>query len=131
MSYRDNVVRCVIYGVGGGAAFSVWAVLLFLLRGTDPFDEIQIGLGQAMIFYLAGGATGGLIVGLLWPLAKWRIGAYLVSILTFFVLAFCMVVQLSGSPVVWDYSSWLAVPLLAIIFGLAFGNSIWKAASGR
>jgi hypothetical protein len=129
MSYKENIFRCVIFGLGGGAAFAIWVLVLYALRGPQPFDEIGIGLGQALTFYLAGGAAGGLILGLLWPIAKWRIGAYVVSVFVCTVLVFCMGVQVSGNPVTWDYSAWLAVPVLAIIFGLAFGRSIWKAAS--
>ena len=131
MSYKQNILRCVVYGVGGGAGFVIWVVVLYLLRGPEPFENIGIGLVPAIIFYLAGGATAGLIVGLLWPIAKQRVGAYLVSLLTSFVLSFGMGIQLSGNPVTWDYTAWLTLPIMTLVFGLAFGNSIWKAASGR
>lgn len=71
---------------------------------------------------------GGALVGLLWPLCRFRIFAYPVSITTAIVFAGGVAVADQGVPWRWDAYTYLALVVYALIMGLAFGGSLRKAA---
>lgn len=125
-SYKSNIFWCVVYGLGGGAVFTVWVTILFALRGTEPFDKQGVTFASVVLFYLLGGATGGLIAGALWPLTRSRAGAYLVGILVAFVVAAGLMFLLAGSPLRWDMAAILTILTMTLIYGLYIGYHIWK-----
>lgn len=126
ISYKSNVVWCVIYGLGGGITFTAWVTILFLFRGTEPFDKQGVNFASVVAFYLVGGATGGLVAGILWPLTKWRAGAYLVGLLVAFVVSIGLMYSLAGNPLSWDIAVTLTIPILTVIYGLYIGYQLWK-----
>jgi len=125
----QNVKRCATIGLGMDLVYSAWVAVLYVLRGSAPFDRLSTSLGNVVLFYVCIGPICGAIVGLMWPLAKVRVGAYLTSIIASAFLAFGIYFSLQGWPQKWDIHTWMAFPLLTLIFGFAFGNSLWKAAS--
>jgi MFS family permease len=116
----------MIYGLGGGAVFTIWVTILFAFRGTEPFDKQGITLASVVLFYLLGGATGGLIAGALWPLTRWRAGAYLVGVLVAFVVATGLMYSLEGDPLRWNIAAVLTILTMTVIYGLYIGYHIWK-----
>ena len=126
ISYRSNIFWCVVYGLGGGMAFTVWVTILFLLRGTEPFDKQGVSFAAVVLFYLVGGATGGVIAGVLWPLTKWRAGAYLVGLLVALVVSTGLMFLLEGNPLSWGIAVILTILIMTVIYGLYIGYQIWK-----
>ncbi|HEY9514327.1 MAG TPA: hypothetical protein VIQ74_01510 [Gemmatimonadaceae bacterium] len=131
MSTIGNVFRCVVYGIGSASIFAAWVVFVYTFRGPDALERVHVGLGPLLAFYMGAGVLGGLIVGLLWPILRWRLGAYFTSLVVALILTFALVVTLFGNPAYWDRSHWITVLIMTVIFGLQFGNSLWKAGSGR
>jgi hypothetical protein len=72
-------------------------------------------------------AVGGLTAGILWPLTKWRVGAYSVGLVVVFVLSLGVMTLLAWNPLKWDLGPVLTVPIVTVIFGLYAGHSIWKS----
>jgi hypothetical protein len=62
-------------------AFTVWISLLRWTAGTAPFDRIDTTYSATVALYYAGGAVGGLVIGLLLPLRRWPWGAALLGML--------------------------------------------------
>jgi hypothetical protein len=116
----------VIYGLGGGITFAAWVTILFLFRGTEPFDEQGVNFASVVVFYLVGGATGGLVAGILWPLTKWRAGACLVGLLVAFVVSIGLMYLLAGNPLSWDIAVILTILIMTVIYGLYIGYQLWK-----
>ncbi|HEY9514328.1 MAG TPA: hypothetical protein VIQ74_01520 [Gemmatimonadaceae bacterium] len=124
-----NIKRCVAMGVGLAVLYSLWVLFVYAMSGPAPFEDIGLSLAAVVSFYFAMGILGGTIVGLLWPLARWRVGAFAISITVALMMALSVLVMLDGNPVDWDPRNWILVPVLTLGFGLAFGNSLWNAAS--
>jgi len=68
-------------GVWFGVAYSAWALVLLLLRGSEPFDRLGTTVGKAILFYLAAGVISGTIIGLLLPIGRWLAGALLIGVM--------------------------------------------------
>lgn len=75
-----RIASCVAYGIGLAFLYSVWAVLITVFgRGAETLASIGISLKQLIASYLGGGAIGGAVVGLAWPVTRWRLGAGVVG----------------------------------------------------
>jgi hypothetical protein len=131
LPWNPNVTKCVLHGVGSGAIFAIWVVVVYLFRGEEAFQRIRINVGLLAAFYVLGGAFGGLVVGIAWPILRWRVGAYATSLFVAFLLSFALSVLLWGTPLDWDKRLWFVVAIMTTIFGLLYGGSLWKAASVR
>lgn len=67
------------WGLCGAVVYSIIAVLLYLVRGSEPFSKVGTTFGMTLGAYLAGGLAAGLVLGLLRPLARWWWGAAIVG----------------------------------------------------
>lgn len=78
-----NVRWGVSYGVRIALIFSVIAWLALLVAGPTDFEAATEGASifEVTALYFGLGAIGGMIVGLLRPLLRWRAGAALVGVL--------------------------------------------------
>jgi len=83
------------------------------------------GVGSGAIFAI------WVVVGIAWPILRWRVGAYATSLFVAFLLSFALSVLLWGNPFDWDRRLWFVVAIMATIFGFLYGGSLWKAASVR
>jgi hypothetical protein len=106
-----------------------WVIVLYAVRGAAPFDRLDVSLRGVISGYLAGGMAGGAVVGLLWPIAKVRIGAYLTAtIAAGFALA-GLIIAMEGMPQHWGADTWTVLTVMALGLGISLGGSLWKAAS--
>ncbi len=106
---RDRVIRSVVYGVTMAGFYCVYVLALYLARGNTPFERVGYSLPTLMGLYVFGGVAGGAIVGVLLPLAKWRLGASLIGALAGLPLGFALYLT-SG-----DYSTTsLALSLVTV-----------------
>lgn len=69
--------------VGGAlaGAFSIWVLVMRLLQGTDPRPLPGGSIFVVVLAYFAAGIIGGVLVGLLRPLAHHMVGAAAVGAL--------------------------------------------------
>lgn len=126
ISFKSNVFWCMIYGLGGGVALTVLVTVLFLFGGTEPFDKQGVSFAAVVAFYLVGGAAGGLVAGILWPLTKWRAGAYLVGLLVALIVSIGLMYVLAGNPLNWDIGVIITILIMTAIYGLYTGYQLWK-----
>ena len=78
--YR-NLTWGIRWGLAFGIAYSIWAGILYLVRGSRIFEKIGLTFPVVVAFYVAGGVFSGFLLGLLRPLLGRRIGAVLVGAL--------------------------------------------------
>ena len=65
-----DVKRGAIMGAGTAGVFSLWAVLVYAVRGTEPFTRHGVSLTTVLLTYIGVGLSAGTVVGLLNPLAQ-------------------------------------------------------------
>jgi hypothetical protein len=111
--------------------YSAWVSIIYALNGTAPFDRVGISPDDAIGLYLGGGAVCGAVVGLLWPLAKSRAGAYLTATIAAAFGALGLGCAMEGMPQHWGPDVWTGLSVMAICAGVGFGGSLWRAASNR
>ena len=90
----------------GMATFlSIWVVAVSVVRRSFYFDQYHMSTWQVLGSYYAAGVIAALALRLLWPLTRWRAGAFavgtVIGTMTYGVIMFA----LGG----WSWSSaWLA-----------------------
>ena len=99
-------------------------LLIYVFRGSAPFERAGTTLSQVSLGYLIGGLVGGVVFGLLLPLGKTRAGAALLG----FVVAVPVihVIMLAVDESALYGTSRLVITLLtAVILGPACGVAVW------
>lgn len=106
--------------VGGAMAIPAClvALLIYLLKGSAPFDQYGLTLMDVLLIYAFGGVAGGALGGSLLPLATWRIGAVLLGGLSA-VPMFFAIAMLSGRPSVF------ALLMSSGLLGGVVGYGLW------
>ena len=79
-----NLLKGLSLGLFVATGLSAWALLLRTQAGTAPFDRLHTTFTATVVGYYQGGTTGGLLIGLAWPLRRWLIGDALLGILGVF-----------------------------------------------
>ena len=107
-----------------GAALTVFAGLLLAVRGPKVLGQQNLTFGSIAALYLLGGGFGGLLLGLLRPLVKWRWGAALTGILI--AIPFGLGIRLLDtglSP--WSTEDSLVLTFFSIGLGAPLGWIYW------
>ena len=107
-----------------GLAYSVYALLLFLVRGPHFFAAQGVGLVELLAVYLAGGAIVGAICGALKPLTGSLAGRILVGVIA--AVPFAFLVALSALPAEDLQRNLVRVALAcAVLWGVMGGAMFW------
>jgi hypothetical protein len=107
--------RDVGWGVVGGCLMALYyttiAILIYLIRGPAAFGTYGITFGQTVLAYWAGGVAGGLVLGVLLPVARNRLGKGVLGILVALPV-FVAIALIMGD------LHWGAVLVCATFFGI-------------
>lgn len=114
------------WGLFMGAGYCAIALVLYVLRGPGLFAKYGVTPTAAMLTYLIGGISGGWIIGLLRPLAKWRLGAIFMGICVGIVVYGLATVSMFGPISHWDRDDWIMVTILGTFTGVIGGNWFWE-----
>jgi hypothetical protein len=114
--------RNLRWGIGNGlfmgCFFTAVVLVIRVVPGNRPFERTGVTIASTIAVYLIGGMLAGAIIGLLRPLARYALGAMLVSIPAALPVAIRMAVAFEGPPSHWARSDWANILLLT---GLRFG----------
>jgi hypothetical protein len=77
----ENITDGVKVGLMFSAAFSLIALVIFVLSGGAAFDRSSGILIRVIAAYVVGGIASGAVFGLLRPLARWAIGAAVLGVI--------------------------------------------------
>jgi len=109
----------VLTGVTIACALSVYASVLYLLKGAEAQARTGLPLWALITCYLVGGASGGLIFGSLAPFARRQPGASIVGFVS--VSPTTIILTLS----IVDRRDWFPAGLIiGLLGGLFFGAGI-------
>lgn len=113
---RDRVIFSVAIGVIAGTLLSIWVTAIRIVAGPGAFTGLGATYPLVVLTYLASGVAGGVIVGLLWPLTRWRVGLV-------FVGFFVGVATFAGIRTsIEGFQPWTKVDFLIVgVLGLALG----------
>lgn len=122
---RNRIGTSVIVGIVMATLYSLWVTVVYYLGGPSALAEHNLTLPMAVATYYFAGAIGGLIVGVMLPLARHPLGAILVGIVVGFVAFFSMGVATKGMPPEWSSRDWKGVLVLGLLWG-GFGGFIYR-----
>jgi len=115
-----------LFGLAMAALYVAYVVVLYLGRGSEPFDKLHTSLLVVILSYVVLGPIAGAVVGLLQPLSATRIGSMFVAFVGACLVYFGIGIAMNGSPLRWSASDWLVVPIAGVIFGVLLGNKYYK-----
>jgi hypothetical protein len=81
-TFLGNLAWGLRYGVAFAVLFSLLVGVLAILRGSDWNSTYQVSTLSVVLGYCIAGVLGGLLVGLLRPIATGRFGGTIVGMLT-------------------------------------------------
>lgn len=124
---KTYVLRSVMMGLGLAVVYSAWVTVVYIVHGPDASATRRSALGNVIVFYFVLGLVGGVTVGLMWKLCRYRFFAYITSLFVAGLLATGAMIIIEGTPGKWDVGGILGTPILAIAFGTIFGGKLRKA----
>ena len=122
----DRTRSGALFGLGMAAIYVAYVVVLYLFRGSEPFDKLHTSLLIVVLSYVILGPIAGAVVGFLQPLSVTRLGSMFVGFVAAALVFFGIGIAMSGSPLSWSRSDWESVPILGLIFGVILGNWFYK-----
>lgn len=126
MRLLRNLLWGVAWGTSVALVFSLWVALLHRLRGPTLLEKYDLALLDVVAGYFLAGGAGGVMLGLLRPIAKGRVKTAMVG----------AAVGLLVYPVAFLYwgdwmlegnvtARWLMVAVIAVLVGGTVGWAIW------
>jgi len=79
--FLGNLLKGLTLGLFVATGLSAWVLLLRIRGGTAPFERLDTTFTAVVLGYYEGGAAGGLLVGVAWPLGRWFLGYVLLGVL--------------------------------------------------
>lgn len=129
MKRRPTRRQDIQWGLSWGAAlaslFALYVIVLFLLRGSEPFDGLGVSLSAVLSVYFFGGLAGGAVVGLLRPMATSCFASMAIGILVAAPIASGIVFSLAGPPSHWGDSHIFAAVFMTLLYGIGGGYIAW------
>jgi len=122
---KARVKRGTIAGAALAAGCSAVAVAMRLIGGPDTIARYGVSLPLVIGVYLAGGAAGGALVGLLYPLRQARIGAMLLMTIAATPAYVGIAFAAEGPPSRWSPSAWVELAIICGIFGIFCGRLVY------
>lgn len=113
---RDRLAVSIALGVLFAGVLALWVTAVRIFGGRSAFEELGASYPVVVLTYLGSGVVGGIIVGLLLPITRWRVGVafvgFLVGVATFSAVG----LSITG------FEGWSSDDvLIAILGGLALG----------
>jgi hypothetical protein len=127
---KSTLHRNLRTGVTGGMyfalAYSAFVILMYLVNGSRAFDKHGTTLGKIIAAYVISGIGGGLIVGLMLPLAKNKLGRTFLGIVVGVFVFFWITMTYAGPPTRWGDAEWFSCITSGVILGAICSNGLWK-----
>jgi hypothetical protein len=122
---QRNLVKGVGLGLFLATGFSAWVTFLRLAFGTEAFDRLHTTYGAVVRLYYTGGLSGGILLGLLWPLRRWPLGSVLLGIIGVFPVYYGAFLLESPRAEWFTFNNFTPALLLAFLVGSPVGLLYW------
>lgn len=126
---RENLKTCVVFGGLMATLYSGYTVVLYAIEGPAPFAKYGITVVTIVLAYYGAGILGGVLVGALFPLARWWVGRVVLTLIATFVAIFCAEIAMSGPSWRWGGDVWHELMMLTLIFGLVLSVILPRVSS--
>jgi hypothetical protein len=120
----------VVVGLALAALYCAYVLVLFAFEGPRPFDAHDVSLGAVLLTYVAGGVFGGLLYGLLHPMARFLVGRAILGVAITTLVFVGIGVATEGLPQVWGRRVWENALLGGCILGAPIGL-FWRSFTGK
>jgi hypothetical protein len=100
--------------------------MVYLFGGRAPFAANSVTVQTVLITYVCVGLAGGILVGLMRPLLKYRAGLYGAGLLVSIVLSVGITMSVKGVPSQWGLESWIAVAIVSVVLGIVAAQELGK-----
>jgi hypothetical protein len=114
---EKNIRTGLAFGFVMATLYAMYALLVFGLRGPDPFASKGTTVGSVILMYYTAGITGGTVVGVLLPVTQTLVGVVTAGMIAGLIVVFCGCITLYGVFWEWDANVWKTVGMLGPIFG--------------
>lgn len=114
------------WGLIMGVIYCVIGIVLRFAGGPNFLSRYGITFEQLLLLYLGASVAGGLAVGALRPLTRWRAGAIIVGVAVAFVVYGGIFITLRGPVRGWHSGEWIVTSIAALLTGSYLGNSMWE-----
>ncbi len=132
MIIRKTLGHDVRWGVMHGAAiaggYSAFACVMFAIRGPRLVAVYHLSLGGFIGLYFLAGILGGILVGVLKPIAKWHLGAVALGAIVAMPVYLCTAWVLGDHPASWSGSQWFFNLSFILVIGGYAGDRFWTPA---
>ena len=126
---RDRLLLGLALALFVAAGFCAYVVLLFLLRGSAPFEALGTTLSKTLLVYLAGAIVSGVVLGVFLPLGRTRVGAMVLASLAIFPLY--KGVSFAGDGFdPWTWSDTLEAAIPSLLGGVILGWWVHRGLNG-
>lgn len=126
MRRETNIGLGVFFGVALATFYSAFVLILFMIRGDSAFEANDITLLGTISAYYFGGIVGGVIVGLLLPLATWRWGSVIVGVVAAVPVFLGIGIAMYGGPGSRGPNDRFGLVTAAILLGGFGGYAFWE-----
>src|SRR3954467_10118628 len=123
---RSNVMGGIGLGLLFASFYSLYVILLFVRKGSAPFDSLHTTLLTVILTYFSGGITAGAFVGAMRPHTHKRFVAILGGIVAAFFVFLGVAVASSGMPSRWTDANWFSLGLCSLLLGSFGGFWFWN-----
>lgn len=114
----DHMLIGILYGIFLSMFLITYAGVLYIFKGAEPFNKVDIGIINLCILYLLGGMAGGAIGGYFYRHATTWLGAALVGVVAL------LPVSIGASFLVPGWTTLSEVLFDAIIYAVIVGTPL-------
>jgi hypothetical protein len=122
---RQHLLQGVGLGLVIATGFAAWVTFLRLAFGTEPFQRLHTTYGSVVQLYYAGGVSGGILLGLFWPLRRWPLGSALLGFIGVFPFYYGAALLQSPRAEWFTHDNLTSALLLAFLVGAPVGVLYW------
>lgn len=132
---RSSIGSDIKWGLGWGlwlaGGFSLLGSALFVLQGTVLGNPSRFSFPLVILGYLAMGVIGGLLIGVLRPLAQLRVGATILGIIIGIVVYAIAGIVAVGEKEFVSLPGLVSTLVLGTVIGGICGHSTWARQRNR
>ena len=116
----DRIALCTSITGFVAAGFCLYVVILYTIRGSEPFHDLGTTVGAAIGMYLVAALISGVTLGVLLPIGRTTLGAMVLGVVAVFPLYKGAGFVMAGYDP-WSWSDTVDALVLSVVIGSILG----------